>query len=138
LKSHMFMAFNPKYGAVGLIAFPYFLIFELLAPFLDILGLVAIVTTYLFGLLNVEFFMLYLFVYMGYSMVITWVSILLDKYLFGNTLSAGNVLKLMFFSILESFGFRQLMSIFRISALFGKKRKQWGDMVRVRNKQSEA
>jgi hypothetical protein len=44
----------------------------------------------------------------------------------------------MFFGILESFGFRQLMSIFRISALFGKKRKQWGEMVRVKNKQSEA
>jgi hypothetical protein len=46
-------------------------------------------------------------------------------------------MKLMFFSILESFGFRQLMSVFRISALFGKKRKQWGEMVRVKNKQSQ-
>jgi cellulose synthase/poly-beta-1,6-N-acetylglucosamine synthase-like glycosyltransferase len=138
LKTHMFMAFNPKYGTVGLVAFPYFLIFELLAPFLDILGLVSIIVTYIFGLLNVTFFVIYLLVYMGYSMIITWVAILLDKYLFGNTLSAGNVLKLMFFGILESFGFRQLMSIFRISALFGKKRKQWGEMVRVKNKQSEA
>jgi uncharacterized membrane protein YagU involved in acid resistance len=83
-----------------MLAFPYFLVVELLAPFLDILGLAAIITTYIFGLLNMQFFVIYLLVYMGYSMIITWVSILLDKY------------------------------------LFGKKRKQWGDMVRVKNKQS--
>jgi cellulose synthase/poly-beta-1,6-N-acetylglucosamine synthase-like glycosyltransferase len=136
LKSHMFMAFNPKYGTVGMVAFPYFLIFELLAPILDILGLAAILSSYFLGLLNVEFFLVYLLVYMGYSMIITWVAILLDKYLFGNTLSAGNVVKLMFFSVLESFGFRQLMSLFRISALFGKKRKEWGEMVRIKNKQA--
>jgi cellulose synthase/poly-beta-1,6-N-acetylglucosamine synthase-like glycosyltransferase len=138
LKNHMFMCLNPKYGAVGMVAFPYFICFELIAPFLDILGLLSIVISYFFGLLNTQFFLIYLIVYMGYSMIITWVSVLLDKFLFGSDLSAANVVKLLFFSILESVGFRQLMSLFRLSALFGKKRKQWGEMIRVKNNQSAA
>jgi cellulose synthase/poly-beta-1,6-N-acetylglucosamine synthase-like glycosyltransferase len=138
LKKYMYMCLNSRYGAVGMVAFPYFICFELIAPFLDIFGFLTIVISYIFGLLNAHFFIVFLLVYMGYSMVISWVAVLLDKYLFGNDLSASNIMKLLLFSFLESFGFRQLMSLFRLTALFGKDRKKWGEMVRVKNNQSAA
>lgn len=131
LKHHMFMLFNPKYGTVGMIAFPYFLFFEYITPLLDILGVVSIVASYILGLLNIEFFIIYLLVYMGYSMVVSMVSILLEKYLFSDTMSVAMMFKLFLFAVLESFGFRQLASTFRFGAFFGRSKKQWGNMVRT-------
>lgn len=131
LKNHMFMLFNPRYGAVGMIAFPYFLFFEYITPILDILGVITIVLSYIFGILNTWFFVGYLLVYMGYSMIVSMVAILLEKYLFPKTMSNRTLFKLLLFAVLESFGFRQLLSTFRFGAFFGPNKKQWGDMERT-------
>jgi cellulose synthase/poly-beta-1,6-N-acetylglucosamine synthase-like glycosyltransferase len=37
---HKKMMFNPRYGAIGLLVLPYFLVFELLSPFVEVGGLV--------------------------------------------------------------------------------------------------
>ncbi len=135
LKGHTFMLLNPKYGTVGMIAYPYFLLFEYVTPLLDILGIVSIGVSFAFGLLNRRFFIVYLLVYMGYSMIVSMVSILLEKYIFSDTMKKHMMFKLLFFAILESFGFRQLMSVFRFGAFFSPRRKQWGDMERTKQAQ---
>jgi hypothetical protein len=47
------LAFNPRYGLVGLIVFPYFLLIELLAPVVELVGIVAVVLGPAFGAVNV-------------------------------------------------------------------------------------
>ncbi len=133
LGRHMFMLFNPKYGAVGMIAFPFFLLFEFVTPLLDILGIATILLSYFVGILNTEFFISYLLVYMGYSMIVSMVSILLEKYLFSKTMNNRTMFKLLLFAVLESFGFRQLLSVFRFGAFFSPSKKQWGNMVRTQH-----
>ena len=53
--AHRQVLFNPKYGATGLIAMPYFLFAELLAPVVEAAGLVVTVLCTLAGILSVRF-----------------------------------------------------------------------------------
>jgi hypothetical protein len=73
----------------------------------------------------------YLIVYMIYSMIVSMISVLLEKFMFTKTMKNRAMFKMLFFAILESFGFRQLMSIFRMGAFFSRNRHKWGNMVRT-------
>lgn len=131
LKNHMFMLFNHNYGTVGMIAYPYFVFFEFITPILEILGTATIFASYLLQIIDIEFFLLYLFVYMGYNMIVSMISVLLERYLFGSTMPPKLMIKLLLFCILESFGYRQICSIFRIGAFWRFKNNQWGNMIRT-------
>lgn len=133
LKMHKYMFLNPKYGLVGMISFPYFLFFEYITPFLEVIGIVTITLSYFLGVINLNFFLLYLLVYMGYNVVVSMISIIIERYMFSTTTSTAMTLKLILFSILESFGYRQMMSLFRIGNVF-KKKNQWGEMTRKQGK----
>lgn len=132
LKMHKYMFLNPKYGLVGIISFPYFLFFEYITPFLEILGIVTIALSYLLGIININFFLLYLLVYMGYNIIVSMISIIIERYMFSETTNTKLTLKLILFSILESFGYRQMISLFRIGNIFkGKDNHRWGEMNRT-------
>lgn len=133
LISHFFLFLNPKYGATGMLIFPYFVIFEWLAPIIEILGIFTIVLSYFLKIINIKFFFCYLIVYMGYNMLITWVSVLLERHLFVEKVHKWLVVKLLLFGFLENFGYRQICSVFRLTALFSVKRKNWGEMTRTKN-----
>ena len=127
LKMHKYMFLNPKYGAVGIISFPYFVFLEYITPFLEIIGIVTITISFLVGIINTQFFIMYLLIYMGYSMMVSMISIILDRYIFN---TEGKIIrKLLLFSILESFGYRQMISFFRIGNIF-KSNQEWGEMTR--------
>lgn len=134
LKAHDFMLFRPGYGTVGMIAYPYFLLFEYITPILELLGLATITLSFMFNFINIKFFLTYLLFYIIYNIVASLVAILLETYIFGGTLSFKAVLKLVIFSFVECVGFRQLCSMFRIGAFFGRKksRNNWGNMKRVK------
>jgi cellulose synthase/poly-beta-1,6-N-acetylglucosamine synthase-like glycosyltransferase len=59
---HRSVAFRPHYGALGLVAVPYFLFFELLGPPIELLGYVVIPVAAGFGLISIEFFLAFLVV----------------------------------------------------------------------------
>ena len=134
LRMHKYMFLNPKYGLVGMVSFPYFLFFEYLTPFLEIVGMVTISLSYLLGIINLQFFLFYLLVYMGYNIIVSMISIIIERYMFSSTTNTRLTLKLIFYSVLESFGYRQVMSLFRIGNIF-KKSHQWGEMTRKARKQ---
>ena len=132
LKMHKYMFFNPKYGVIGLLSFPYFVFFEYLTPTLEILGIVTITASYYFGLINFSFFILYLLVYIGYNIVVSVISIITERYIMNNKANRGMLGRLLLFSVLESFGYRQMISLFRVGNIFkGKAKQQWGEMERV-------
>src|SRR5690606_8273004 len=56
---HRRMLFNPRYGAVGLAVYPYFLFVELLAPLIELLGIVGLAISLLIGVLDYRFALLF-------------------------------------------------------------------------------
>ncbi|WP_330676177.1 hypothetical protein, partial [Paraclostridium sordellii] len=59
-------------------------------------------------------------------------SIILENYMFKYTIKPKNLIKLIIFSILESFGYRQLCSWYRITGFIGyrKRKYQWNKISR--------
>lgn len=128
---HRRILFNFRYGRIGLFAFPYFMIFECIGPFLELQGYLMVIAAMILGLLNAKITML-LFV----STILMGIFISLSSLIIAGDIARKFSLKeniiLLFYAFAENFGFRQIMSFLRvyghISAL--KKPKGWGEMKR--------
>ncbi|ERM91456.1 glycosyl transferase [Caldanaerobacter subterraneus subsp. yonseiensis KB-1] len=132
LFKHKNMLFNPKYKQVGLITLPYFWIFEMFGPVIEFLGYLLIPLSYIFGLLNAKYFMLFLTAAMLYGVLLSLGAILLEEYTFNRYPYLNQVLKLCFYGILENFGYRQMITLFRVEGFvrFKKLKSNWGKIKR--------
>ncbi len=130
---HKRMLLNPRYGVVGLFAFPYFTVFELLGPFVETLGYVAVVLSWLLGILNPQYFLLFLAVAILYGIFLSVASVLLEEISFRRYPGWVDLSKLLLFSILENFGYRQMLAVFKVKAFWDvlRRRRAWGRMERV-------
>jgi hypothetical protein len=72
---------------------------------------------------------------MGYNMVVSTIAVLLEKFIFGENIPNKLIGKLLFFCILESFGYRQLISIFRLGAFNPFRENNWGNMERTKQRE---
>jgi cellulose synthase/poly-beta-1,6-N-acetylglucosamine synthase-like glycosyltransferase len=129
---HKQILLNPRYGAIGVFAAPYFWIFEMFGPLVEITGYVLVPLSYIFGLLNVRFFILFFAASILYGIILSIGAILLEEYSFNKYPSIGQLLKLTAFGILENFGFRQLTTIYRIEGILRYKsfKHSWGSIKR--------
>ena len=123
---------NPRYGALGMLSFPHAFLFEMLGPFVEILGYVAVVLAWLLGLLHAEFFLLFLAVAVLYGIFLSVAAVLLEEISFRRYPGWVDLSKLLVFSVVENLGYRQLVSLFKIKAFWdvalGK--RGWGRMER--------
>ena len=132
LWQHKRMLFNPKYGNVGLFAFPYFVLFELLGPFIETFGYLAVIVSYLLGILDVQFFMMFLAVAILYGMFLSIAAILLEEISFRRYPGWIDLTKLLAYSVIENFGYRQVLSAMKVKAFWDaiRRRRAWGQMQR--------
>jgi YaiO family outer membrane protein len=126
------MTLNPRYGTVGIFAIPYFIVFEGLGPFVEILGYAAVTLAYFMGLLSPEFFLLFLVMSLIYGAFLSIGAVLLEEISFRRYPYWLDLIKLIVCGILENFGYRQLLSLFKIKGFLDLLvfRRSWGDMER--------
>jgi cellulose synthase/poly-beta-1,6-N-acetylglucosamine synthase-like glycosyltransferase len=129
---HKRMLFNPAHASVGLFAFPYFAIFELLGPFVETFGYLVVIVSYLLGVLDVQFFLMFLAVSIFYGMFLSIAAILLEEISFRRYPGWIDLTKLLTYSIMENFGYRQLLSAMKVKAFWDtiRRRRAWGHMQR--------
>ncbi|MDP4146320.1 MAG: glycosyltransferase [Bacillota bacterium] len=129
---HKTLLLNPKYGIIGMFGAPYFWIFEMLSPVIEVLGYIIIPLSYIFGLLNTTYFILFLISSILYGVVLSIGAILLEEYTFSKYPSIRQLIKLSWFGVLENFGYRQMTTFFRIDAIirFKKFKHSWGKINR--------
>jgi len=129
---HKRMLFNPRYGNVGLFAFPYFVVFELLGPFIETFGYLAVIVSYLLGILDVQFFVMFLAAAILYGMFLSIAAILLEEISFRRYPGWVDLSKLLAYSVIENFGYRQLLSAMKVKAFWDaiRRRRAWGQMQR--------
>ncbi|HEX6711545.1 MAG TPA: glycosyltransferase [Rubrobacter sp.] len=132
LSRHRRMIFNPRYRAPGLLGLPYFLIFELLGPVVELLGYVAFVAGLLLGVLNAEFALAFLLVAVGLGVLLSTAAVFLEELRLERYPRWRDLLKLTAFGILENFGYRQINTFWRVKAIVSYLRKNtdWGAMER--------
>ncbi len=133
LLKHKRMFFNPRYKQIGLIAVPYFWLFEMMGPVIEIIGYVMIPLAYIFGLLNLKYFLLFFAASILYGILLSLGAILLEKYTFNKYPTLKQLMKLSLYGVLENFGYRQLTTLYRIEGIvkFRKMKHSWGKIKRV-------
>ncbi len=126
------MLFNPRYGAVGMVALPFFTFGEMIAPIVEVVGYLGLVVALLLGAVNTPFAMAFLAVAVGYGILLSVWAIVLEEVTFRRYNSRSDVWRLLFFAVVEGFGYRQLTVYYRLHAFWKVFRgdRGWGVMQR--------
>lgn len=125
LTFHKKMLFNPRYGRTGTVALPYFFIFEMMGPIIEIQGYVMVVLALILGLLNKEIALI-LFVSTILMGVLISVSSLLIAEKDVKYFKPKDLFILIIYSIIENFGPRQLFSLWRVGGYLNMLKKPSG------------
>jgi len=126
------MILNPRYGVIGTLALPYFVVFETLGPFIEILGYVMIALSWFLGLLNTDFFLLFMIFAVFFGVFLSVAAVLLEEISFRRYPGWEHLAVLVIVAVLENFGYRQILSLFKVKAFwdFLLRRGAWGRMDR--------
>ncbi len=108
--------FNPRYGKFGWVVLPYYLFIELLSPVVELIGYVAVVLSYLFGLLSFEFMLLFLALAVLYGIFLSTAIFFLEEITYRRYPRWGHLFRLLFYGVIENFGYRQINSFWRCQA----------------------
>lgn len=132
LISHRSLFLNPRYGMIGLMAIPYNWIFELLGAPIEVLGYFLIPLSLVMGELNMFFFIIYFLLAVLLGVILSIGSLILEQYTRKTTMSAKQCLSLSLYAVLENFGYRQAITLFRVEGIlkYRKLRKTWGKIKR--------
>lgn len=113
---HKKMLFNPKYGIVGLYTYPFYLFGEILGVFVEFTAYILVIVTYVLGILNFKWATLFFVLCFGFSTFLTMATLLMSLATFNTYKHINDVILVLFFSILENFGFRQYGVLCRVVA----------------------
>ena len=129
---HRRILFNPRYGALGIVVYPYFVFVELMSPVVEALGLLATIVGFSLGALNIQFAILFLLAAYGYGLVLTTFTMVLEEMSFLRYGKATDRLMILLWVLLENFGYRQLNVIWRLLGMVRYLRGEtgWGAMER--------
>lgn len=132
LKEHRVMLFNPRYGRLGMLAFPYYLFGELIAPLVELFGWIALLLGLAIGAVDASFALLFLAVAVGYGTLLSIWAIVLEELSFKKYKRRGDFWRLIWFAVIEGFGFRQMTVWFRLQSFWKYLRRveSWGKMTR--------
>jgi cellulose synthase/poly-beta-1,6-N-acetylglucosamine synthase-like glycosyltransferase len=131
---HRTMIGNPRYGRIGLLTLPYYVVFELLAPVIEVVGLLAMVLGLAVGAINVSFALLFTAVAFGYAFLLTIASAALEEFSFHRYRRWGDLWLTVAAAVVENVGYRQLTALWRLQGLWAAMRgtqAEWGVMTRV-------
>lgn len=124
---HRKMMFNPQYGRTGIIAIPYFFLFEMIGPILEMEGYLMVVVAIVFGMLNQQIALLLFIssILLGTLISISSLVIAEKDVIHFRT---REICILIFCAFVENFGPRQILSLWRVGGyfkMFGKN-SGWG------------
>jgi cellulose synthase/poly-beta-1,6-N-acetylglucosamine synthase-like glycosyltransferase len=132
LWEHRVMLLNPKYGRIGMIAMPFYVFGEMLAPAVEVFGVLALGLGIAIGAVDAQFAFLFLGVAIGYGMLLSLWAIVLEELSFRRYRRRRDFFRLLGFAIIEGIGYRQLTVLFRMLGYFRFFRgvETWGRMPR--------
>ena len=129
---HRVMFSNHRFGAVSFVSYLYFLIYELLSPFIEVFGVFTMVLAWWCDLINVPFMLLFFLIYAVFGGVLTLTAFFSRIYTADLTLSFGDGLKAVCLCLFELVFLRFILAWVRCTAFIGyrKKKLSWGRIER--------
>lgn len=129
---HRNMIFRSWAGSLGMIGLPYFLLFELLAAPVELIGYLCIFTGIFLGVYNPYAIGIFISLTIVFGCILNLTAVFVDQITFKKYKTVRDVFYLILGSCLEHFGFRQLHLIWRITGIVRwlRGKQSWGDMKR--------
>lgn len=109
--------FNPRGGTVSWFSVPFYLLFELFGPLIEVAGYLFILTCGVMGWLSWPQTALFLALAVGLGMLLSTSSILLEELSFHTYPRFRDLLLLYLIAVAENFGYRQLTALWRVQGL---------------------
>ncbi|EMA72072.1 glycosyltransferase family 2 protein [Halorubrum distributum] len=124
--------FRRRYGRVGTVVLPFFTAAEALGPLIEGFGYVLLPLGWYLGILNVEFFLTFLLLTVGVGVFLSWFGVFSEVWSYNRYESPWDVVRLLWYGILENFGYRQWKTIVAWHGLieFLRGEQSWGVMER--------
>jgi len=133
LRLHRVMLFNPRYGVLGTISYPFFYFFEGWGPLVEALGYASMLLSWHFGWINTPFALAFLTLSVMLGMLISLCAVLLEEFSFHKYSRWSDLARMAFYALIENVCYRQLNTFFRCLGMWDYvlRRKGWGDMKRA-------
>jgi len=127
------MLFNPEYGRVGTVVFPFFVAAEMFGPLIEGIGYVILPLAWYFGILDPAFFLVFFLLTTGFGVFLSWFGIFSEVLSFNRYDSPWQILRLLWYGVLENFGYRQWKTVVAWQGLVEYLRgvDSWGAMERT-------
>jgi cellulose synthase/poly-beta-1,6-N-acetylglucosamine synthase-like glycosyltransferase len=130
--AHLGMLFNPKFGNPGLFALPYYLIFEIIGAVVELTGYLLTGVGVLLGIVDPRIAVLFFMVAVLFGVLLSVSAVVLEEFTMRRYPSVADLGRLLAAAVIENFGYRQLLTLWRAQgvwdALRGK--RGWGTMER--------
>lgn len=132
LRSHKIMFFNPRYRTLGLLSYPYWFLFEFLAPIIEFTGMVGFIVFSILGYVQWSTFITLLTLILTFGFVYSLFAILMEVFTYNQYKRPLDLLKLILSVFLEPFIFHPVVvwASIRGDIDYLRKKKTWGDMSR--------
>lgn len=117
LEHNRTMLGNGRYGRLGLLALPYYMFFEYLAPLIETAAFVIVPFGWALGLVHPQSFLLFSIVSFLYGLLLSVFALLLEELSFRRYRAAGQLVRLLLVAVLETFLLRPLQVWWRLVAL---------------------
>ena len=129
---HRRLLLNPRFGVLGLLAFPYFFFLEMLGAAVEVAGYVAFAAAVALHQANEPYVLAFLMLAFVLGIALSIAAVGLEELGFRRYRRVRDLLAMFGLAVIEGIGYRQLNTFWRarglVSVLRGK--KGWGQMTR--------
>ncbi|MDQ6686658.1 MAG: glycosyltransferase family 2 protein [Actinomycetota bacterium] len=142
---HKGMVLRPRYGVIGMLTLPWFFLFELLAPFIEVFGLVYLAAVLVLlalqdlgwlhsDLVDLPIVILLMASSFAYAVLMSLVALLAEEVSYRRYRGLRDLLIAGWAAVEENFGYRQLNAWYRMRGsveALRRSRRNWGEMERT-------
>lgn len=132
---HKDMFLNPKYGRMGMISFPYWVIFEWLAPIIETIGIIYFITILIFASINVNIFLILTLFVFSFAVFFSSFAVFLETLVFNKYKGYKFLFTVVLISLAEIIIYHPLNVYFALlgnySFFIKKDTRGWGKMTRT-------
>lgn len=132
MKFHKKMFFNPKYGLLGMLSYPYWFFFEMLAPLIEFFGMIVFIILTIFGLINWDMFFALLVFIISFGYLYSAFAAYMEVTTYNMYRRRTDMMRLLFTALTEPFIFHPFVVWSAIKGYIDiiRKKKSWGEMTR--------
>lgn len=132
LRMHKVMFFNPKYHTIGMISYPFWFFFELLAPLIEFIGIVGFLLFAFFGMIAWPVFFILLTCILSFGFLYSVFAILMEVLTYNQYKNKYAIVRLVGAAFVEPFIFHPFVvwSAIKGYVHYLQKKHTWGEMTR--------